>query len=48
MPKTAAGAALLLLALIGFNAWRQGGAYALRSWLSSIFLNRPLPRPTAA
>lgn len=45
MPKTFAGAALALVALMAFNAWRQGGTYALKSWLSAIFLNRPYPRP---
>ncbi len=45
MPKTFAGAALMLFGLIGFNAWRQGGTYAFKSWLSSIFLNKPYPRP---
>lgn len=52
MPRTFAGGALALVALMAFNAWRQGyrvagpdgGLYTLKSWLSSIFLNKPLPK----
>lgn len=48
MPRTWAGAAAALLFLVSFNVWRRGGSYAVRSWLSSIFLNKPLPRPAGA
>lgn len=45
MIRTWPGAALALLAIVAFNAYRQGGSYALRSWFSKIFLGRPLDRP---
>lgn len=48
MIRTWPGAALALLVIVAFNAYRQGGTYALRSWMSKIFLGRPLERPVLA
>ena len=35
----------VLLLIILLNVYRQGGPYAVKSWLGAKFLNRPLPRP---
>lgn len=48
LPKTFAGGALALVALMAFNAYRRGGTYAVKSWLSSIFLNKPYAKPRGA
>ncbi len=45
MPKTWTGAALLVIAILAFAVFRQGGWYAIQSWVRKIFFNRPLPQP---
>lgn len=47
MSKTLAGAVLLILIIIAYNVYREGGTPAVRSWLRAKFLNRPDPDPRA-
>jgi hypothetical protein len=41
MARTLAGTILVVLAVILFNVYREGGAPALRSWAKAKFLNQP-------
>jgi hypothetical protein len=47
MASTLAGTFLILLLIVQYNAYREGGTYAVRSWWKAKFLNDPAPRPGA-